>query len=129
MFFNNDFGDYIMDYPVKFKVTKVFLEELESAESGRYEDALRAREGDKETQGMMDDQYDLVLNDFINRWKTQIEVRNDKELRELYYSLASGLIGMYGYAKQANKILDKIRPRVQEIDPRLVRVWPRQTGF
>ena len=118
-----------MQYPAKFKVTKKFLEELEYAESGRHEDALRAREGDKELQGMMGDEYNLVLGDFIGRWKTQIEVRNDKELRELYYALASGLIGHFGFTKQANKILDMIRDDVQQYDPQLVKNWPYQTGF
>lgn len=118
-----------MQYPIKIKVSKKFLEELEYAESGRHEDALRAREGDKEIQGMMDDDYDLVLNDFIGRFKSQIEVKTDRELVELYYALASGLIGHFGFTKQANKILDKIRPRVNEINPKLVKNWPYQTGF
>lgn len=117
-----------MSYPLKLKASRQFIEELASAENGRYEDAMVAREkGDTEEIEACD--YDCVLGDFIDRHKTVIEVRNDRELCELYYALASGLIGVHGYARAANNMLDKIRDRVREIDPDLVRVWPLQLGM
>jgi len=114
-------------YPLKIKAPKYFIEELKSAEYGRYEDACCAREKN-DVELIEANNYDCVLVDFIDRWKTQIEVRNDQELCELYYALASGLIGLYGYSKKANQILDTIRPNVENIDPELVKFWPFQQG-
>lgn len=72
--------------------------------------------------------YQLVAGDFLGRYKTLILIKNDDELVELYYVLASGLIGTRGYKKSANHLLDKIRDRVSEINPYVVKVWPYQDG-
>jgi hypothetical protein len=112
-------------YPMKIKASKEFIEELVNCEMGRYEDAEYAREIN-DIEEIKECNYDCVFIDFSGRWKTQIEVKNDSELRELYYVCASGTIGLYGYTKQANKILNKIRKDVQKIDPDLVKLWPKQ---
>lgn len=117
-----------MQYPAKFKASKAFIEELESCEMGRYEDAMLARENNDEEDIRLSS-YECVLGDFIGRHKTMIEVRNDAELVELYYALASGLIGVRGRAAKANRILDMIRDDVQKINPEIVRMFPYQTGL
>jgi len=112
---------------MKFKATAKFISEFTYAESGRHEDAESTRAmGDVELIEM--NNYGCVVGDFIGRWKTQIEVRNDQELVELYYGLASGLIGLFGFSKKANLILDVIRPKVVTLDPDLVVRWPFQNG-
>jgi hypothetical protein len=117
-----------MDYPIKIKTSRAFIQELYSAEEGRYDDALNARKRN-DVEAIKNNDYDVVACDFILRWKTQIEVRDDRELRELYYACASGMIGLYGYTREANRILNKIRSRVKEIDPGLVDLFPYQTGL
>lgn len=115
-------------YPVKVKVTAQFLEELWSCEQGRHQDAEEAREaGDQEAIKRCD--YDCVFNDFSGRHKTVIECRNNKELAELYYVCASGTIGVRGFTRQANRVLDEIRDKVVSFDPDLVRQWPKQDGI
>lgn len=117
-----------MVYPIKIKVRKEFLENLYHSEYGRYEDALDARKrGDQENIKV--NNYQTVACDFLDRWRTQIEVKTDDELRELYYACASGTIGVNGYAREANRVLNKIRNRVRVFDPELVERWPRQDGF
>jgi len=113
-----------MDYPLKIKSNSKFIEELRGCEHGRYEDAIWARAhgepGDVEAGD-----YECVVGDFIDRWKSQIEVRNEAELCELYYALASGTIGLY-YCPHANTLLNQIRPIVDSINPALVEQWPVQ---
>lgn len=115
-------------YPIKIKVRPEFLEELYQSEYGRYEDAQNARRrGDQEN--IEANNYQVVACDFLDRWKTQIEVRNDAELHELYYACASGTIGVNGYTRAANAVLNRIRDKVREIDPNLVEMFPYQNGF
>lgn len=117
-----------MTYPIKIKVRPDFLDELYQCEAGRYEDAQDARRrGDQEA--IEASGYQVVACDFLDRWKTQVEVRDDAELRELYYACASGTIGVCGYTRAANSVLDKIRDRVREIDPELVQMFPYQNGL
>lgn len=117
-----------MTYPIKLKSSSNFIQEFYSCEYGRYEDAQNAREaGDQELIETND--YQVVACDFLERHKSVIEVRNDAELRELYYALASGTIGYRGRTAHANTLLDQIRERVQAIDPELVKQWPEQSGF
>jgi len=115
-------------YPIKIKVSKKFLEELYYCEYGRYEDAQSARNA-KDQEEIEVNHYEVVACDFLGRWKTQIEIRDDMELAELYYACASGTIGVVGYARQANRILNQIRDRVLIIDPNLVEVFPYQDGL
>lgn len=119
-----------INYPVRIKVSKDFLEDLLSAESGRYEDAVAAREaGDDELIDGND--YSCVFGDFGERHKTLIECRNNAELAELYYVCASGTIGLREGRNRgvtANRILDQIREMVASFDEKLVRLWPRQDG-
>lgn len=116
-----------MQYPVSFRVSRAFLSELYMCESGRHEDAQRAREeGDEES--IRENNYELVACDFLDRYKTIIRIENDAELVELYYALASGTIGVMGYTRAANNLLDKIRDRVREVNPKMVEDWPFQNG-
>lgn len=115
-------------YPVKIKVTAAFLTNLLGCESGRHQDAVCARESD-DKEDIKANGYDCVFCDFGDRWKTQIECRNDAELKELYYVCASGTIGVVGYTRTANKVLDQIREQVRSIDSGLVQRWKRQDGF
>lgn len=117
-----------MSYPVKIKVTTAFLQELLMCESGRHQDAVYAREKNDQ-EDIKANAYECVFCDFGERWKTQIECRNDDELKELYYVCASGTIGVVGYAKTANRVLDQIRDQVRAIDPKLVTRWKTQDGF
>lgn len=121
-------GDSDMSYPVKIKVTAAFLQELMSCETGRQEDAEYARLIDDQ-ESIKSNDYACVFNDFSDRWKTQIECRNDAELCELYYVCASGTIGLRGYVKTANRVLDQIRDQVRAVDPKLVTRWKNQDGF
>lgn len=115
-------------YPVKTKVSSAFLTELNNCEFGRYEDAVNARsESDEELIRCND--YQTVFCDFGDRFKTVIECRNDAELCELYYACASGTIGVNGYTRQANKVLDNIREQVKKINPDIVKRLPYQDGF
>lgn len=117
-----------MTYPIKIRVGAEFLEELYQCEYGRYEDAQDARRRGNQ-KAIETNDYQVVACDFLDRWKTVIEVRNDAELRELYYACASGTIGVRGYTRQANRVLSKIRNRVRALDPKLVENWPRQDGY
>ena len=114
-------------YPMKIKCGKRFLEELLGCESGRHEDAEGAREaGDIES--IEGNDYETVFCDFGWRHSTQVELRNDEELVEYYYALASGTIGLYA-CRAANTQLDKIREYVLEVSPRTVKIWPCQNGY
>ncbi len=128
-------------YPIKLKSSNRFIDELYGCEYGRYEDALGHRFDDLKAQGRTDlhwndrevadhreAEYGVVFVDFYDRYKTLIEVRTDDELTELYYALASGTIGLYA-CTAANNLMDKIRDRVREIAPDLVRQWPYQNGM
>ena len=117
-----------MSYPVKIKVTPAFLQELLLCETGRQEDAEHARRINDQ-EAIKTNKYECVFGDFGDRWKTQIECRNDAELCELYYVCASGTIGLNGYAKTANKVLDQIRHQVLVIDSKLASKWKTQDGF
>lgn len=121
-------GDSDMSYPVKIKVTAAFLQELMSCETGRQEDAEYARLIDDQESIKAND-YACVFNDFSDRWKTQIECRNDAELKELYYVCASGTIGLRGFCKTANRVLDQIREQVRAVDPALTNRWKFQDGY
>ncbi|MEG0868987.1 MAG: hypothetical protein RSG77_18310 [Hafnia sp.] len=112
-------------YPIKIKASARFIQELYGCEYGRYEDALAAREAN-DVELIDANDYAVVFCDFGDRWKTMIECRNDQELCELYYACASGTIGVVGFNRSANKVLDQIRDRVLVIDPKLVVDWPRQ---
>lgn len=115
-----------MNYPCLIEVDPEFLQELYQCEYGRYEDAMNAREADDE-ESINGNDYQVVACDFLNRHRTVIEIQNDAELRELYYACASGTIGSRGYAEEANRVLDKIRDTVRNIDPGLVGRWPNQS--
>ena len=115
-----------MNYPCLIEVDPEFLQELYQCEYGRYEDAISAREADDE-ESIIGNDYQVVACDFLNRHRTMIEIQSDAELHELYYACASGTIGSRGYAKEANRILDKIRDTVRNIDPTLVEMWPNQS--
>jgi len=115
-------------YPIKIKASPKFIEELFYCEYGRFEDARGAREsGDEELVKL--NNYELVFCDFGDRHKTLIEMRDDAELCEAYYAAASGTIGVRGFNVSANRFLDKIRDRVEKIDPDLVKRWPNQNGY
>lgn len=117
-----------IDFPVRVKVSTKFIEELNNCEHGRSEDAQLAREaGDKEL--IETNNYETVFCDFGERYRTLIECRNDAELCELYYACASGTIGVNGYTKQANRVLDTIREKVTLIDPTIVKRFPNQSGW
>ena len=117
-----------MQYPLKLKSSKEFIEELISAEYGRYEDACQARK-ENDIFFIKMNSYEVVAVDFLDRHKTIIEVRNDAEIKELYFALASGLIGIRGRARHANKLLDKIRSHVETLDPELVSRFRYQNGL
>jgi len=108
-------------YPLKIKSSADFINELAGCETGRYEDACIARD-ENDVESIKDNDYDCVLCDFITRHKTLIEVRNDTELCELYYALASGTIGILR-GSTAKLMRDKIRDKVKEIDPALVGMY------
>ncbi|WP_019024066.1 MULTISPECIES: hypothetical protein [unclassified Thioalkalivibrio] len=122
-----------MRYPLKIKASRVFIEELYEAEYGAFEDKQNDIERAQRTgdwQGPFGDGFAMPsVCEFLGRWKTQIEVRNVLELEELYFALASGTIGVRGYAGQANRILDQIRPEVRARFPDLVKSWPRQMSY
>lgn len=116
-----------IEYPIKLKTNAKFLEEFYHCEYGRYEDAMEARV--RGTQEDIDaNNYQCVCCDFLGRWKTQIEVRDDAELCELYYGLASGTIGLYA-CPHANTLLNIIHPFVEQVNPTVVAQWPRQDCF
>lgn len=115
-----------VEFPIKLKSTYEFVDELKWCEYGRYEDALATREsGDQEAVDA--DDYGLVLCDFIDRHKAMIEVRNKEELCELYWALCSGTIGEYRL-RAASNMANKIRPLVNELDPKLVEQWNAPWG-
>lgn len=117
-----------ISYPIKLKCSKQFLEELQFCESGRENDAQRARQ-ENDTKAIEFNEYEVVFNDFSDRWKTIIEIRNDLELCETYYALASGTIGVNGFSRQANRLLDEIKDFVLMVNPQLVKQFPFQNGF
>ena len=88
-------------FPIKFKVSNKFLEELKLCEWGRYKDALHARETTTPEE-VVKNRYDCVFNDFSDRFKTQIEVRNWAELKELRWVLATGTIDCHMYEATKN---------------------------
>lgn len=114
-------------YPIKVKASAKFLDDLYHCEYGRYEDAVSARE-DNDTEAIEAEGYGLVYCDFGKRFKTQIEIRNDAELSETWYALASGTIGLYN-ARTANRMLDELRPIASSVCPEMVNLWPFQDGF
>lgn len=115
-----------VQYPIKVKASADFINELSLCENGRYEDALTAREeGDEERIRL--NRYDCTFGDFAHRYKTQIEVRNRDELYELWYALTTGTIGVRGYYRQANRILDDLRDVAKQEIPDLVRRHPTQS--
>ncbi len=116
-----------MIYPIVLKVNSGFLSELHHCEYGRYEDAELARKAG-DTDLIKANGYELVACDFLDKFKTQIQIGNKEELCELYYALASGTIGLY-HCQAANNLLDKIRPTVKEVNPELVLQWPHQSGL
>lgn len=115
-------------YPLKFKASAAFINELYLCEEGRAEDIGRMREdSDPEAQQIAADNP-VVLHDFIGRWRTQFEVRNDEELCELFYVLGSGTIGLYAW-HAADNLMDKVRPYVQEVNPKLASQHTCPTQF
>ena len=98
-------------YPIKLKASAEFISELYECERGRQEDAEKG---------------ELVYCDFGERWKTQIEIRDDAELDECWYALASGTIGVMGFARTANRMLDHLRPLAEPRIPLMVAQWPLQ---
>jgi len=109
-------------YPIKLKSSRPFIDEFEACEYGHYEDQLALRsEGEEEAEK-------LTSVEICERHKTVIEIRNDDELAEIYFSLASGTIGLYKCA-HANRLLDQIRDRARQIDPDLVKTWPCNNGL
>jgi len=114
-------------YPIMIKASEKFITELYYCEYERCME-LPYRE---------DAQNECVVCDLLDRHNTQIEIRNDAELLELYYATASGVIDLFEYTTligiaatrfrlSANRLLDKIRPLVETIDPILVKRWPRR---
>ena len=99
-------------YPIKLKASAEFISELYECERGRQEDAEKG---------------ELVYCDFGERWKTQIEIRDDAELDECWYALASGTIGCMGFARTANRMLDQLRPLAKQRIPETVAMWPFQS--
>lgn len=97
-------------YPLKFKATKEFIQELYECEHGRYEDAQWAREQD-DVVLIETNNYQCVYGDFGQRHKTQIEVRNDAELLELHYALRTGTITIHK-PTAARNLLHTIAPFV-----------------
>jgi len=79
-----------IEYPVKFRCTSKFVNELEGCEDGLYNDVCDARERGDDPMA-----EDPVVGDFINRHKSRIEVRNDAELEALDWALSSGTTSIY----------------------------------
>jgi hypothetical protein len=102
-------------YPIKLKASADFIMHLYCCETGRYED----RESGELEQ-------EVVYCDFGDRWKTQIEIRNDAELDECWWALSSGTIGCVGFGRTANRILDQLRPLAKQRIPETVALSPRQ---
>jgi len=102
-------------YPIKLKACADFIMHLYECEYGRYEDR---ESGDNDAE--------LVYCDFGDRWKTQIEIRDDAELEECWWALASGTIGCIGFGRTANRMLDQLRPLAEQRIPETVALWPRQ---
>mgnify|MGYP003114373812 FL=1 len=103
-------------YPIKLKASADFIMHLYECEYGRYEDR---ESGDIEQE--------LVYCDFGDRWKTQIEIRDDAELDECWYALASGTIGCMGFGRTANRMLNQLRPLAKQRIPETVALWPFQS--
>lgn len=82
-----------LPYPVKFKASSKFLEELYHCEFGRYEDACNARK-ELNNEQVITEGYNWVFCDFGNRFKTQLEIHNEQELAETLYVLSTGTINM-----------------------------------
>lgn len=99
--------------PLKIQINRTALEELSACEYGRYED-----------EGHPD--YDHArphLETFIHRWRTQIEIRTQAELDEVFFSVCSGTFGMY-HPRIALRIADTLYPHTT---PALHAWYPPQT--
>ena len=114
--------------PVKIKTSKTFINELLSAENGRYEDALAFREN-KGLDEVKEKGYDLTVPDFVGEHKTQIVIRNERQATELYWACATGVIGVRGYHKQATRVMQTIKPIVEHVSPNLVKQYPYCDGY
>lgn len=127
-------------YPIKLKTNQPFIEELGMCEFGLYEDALNQRREDliqnqgisnpstEQIEAHREEHYGTVVVDFLDRHKSIIELRNDSELKGLWFALASGTIGLYR-CTAANNMLDKFREQATIVDPELVRKWPFNNGM
>ena len=102
-------------YPIKLKASADFITHLYCCETGRCEDR---------DSGVLE--QELVYCDFGDRWKTQIEIRNDAELEECWHALADGTIGCMGFGRTANRMLDQLRPLAEQRIPESVAWSPRQ---
>ena len=90
-----------IEFPVKFRCSSKFVNELEQCEAGLFEDVCRDRENDD------DSAQEPVVGDFIDRHKTIIEVEDRFELSALKWALESGTTSI-NMPTAVFRLLDKI---------------------
>jgi len=52
--------------------------------------------------------------DILGRWKSQIEIRTEKELREIWWALCSGTFKVH-HTRAAANLGNKLKPHVKEV--------------
>lgn len=111
-----------LPYPFKVKASAKFLEELYHCEHGRYEDAVHSREHDS-NEDMIANGYNWVFCDFGDRFKTQLEIRNEQELEETLYALNTGTIDLF-MPRAAEKMEDELQRIILGKLPRAAKPKP-----
>lgn len=101
-----------INFPLKFRSSKKFVDTLQDCEAGLYEDVLADRESG------IDNAQEPVVGDFIERHKTVIEVRDNEELVALKWALESGTTSVYmdrAVFQMLNKINLALQGRPHEV--------------
>lgn len=108
-------------YPIKVKASKDFIETFMSCEEASYDDATN-REYMGESANP--DHHTFKV---LQRHKTVIEIRNEYELKDVYYRLGSGLIscddGDRCRIRQATRIQRELTEVAKAQCPDTVRLW------
>ena len=119
-----------MSFPIRFKCSPQFIDELASCEHGSYEDITGAVEAGEDLSYWGSRRPETHTHVVAQRFKTVLRIDSVEEAADVYGSVCSGTIQIweYGFFNTCVKIANVLRPIVAEHDPELVELWDKPYG-
>jgi hypothetical protein len=102
-------------FPIKITMNVDLLDEFRHAEMPHWED-FHTLEGEVTEEGKSEEPFAF---DILQRWRSQIEMRNPAEVAEIYYSACSGTFQLH-HTRAAQTLVDTLIPYMRYFSEREV---------